>query len=363
MQNPADLAIIGPMPPPFGGISVHIKRLCPLLTSAGISWHLYNPTSLSGGPDVTSVAGRRQRWLARHALFSRENVTHFHGIDNTLARAAALPLCARGKKVILSYHNASTIPAMERLPRFERRLLEAQLKTASAVHVVNDAMADSLRAWGIAEERLFSFPAFLPPTDAETHRAGLPQDVLAFMARCSPCLVAIGAAESTARHSDVYGLGMLVDLIEDLRSTLPEVGLVLFLHINSRESDPPIRALLERIQAKGLGNHMLLVRHEGECFPAFAAADMYLRPTSTDGDALAVRESLWLGTPAVASDAASRPIGTVLFRSGDRESFAQVVGDTWRNVEQVRSEIGRLPHEDPSKTVIEMYQRVMSASA
>jgi glycosyltransferase involved in cell wall biosynthesis len=60
-------------------------------------------------------------------------------------------------------------------------------------------------------------------------------------------------------------------------------------------------------------------------------ADIVLRPTNTDGDALTVREGLFLGKPVIASDVVIRPKDTKLFKTRDADSLAQVIGDIIRN--------------------------------
>ena len=46
-------------------------------------------------------------------------------------------------------------------------------------------------------------------------------------------------------------------------------------------------------------------------------SDIVLRPTNTDGDALTVREALFLGKKVLASDIVERPEGTILFKTRD----------------------------------------------
>jgi hypothetical protein len=46
-------------------------------------------------------------------------------------------------------------------------------------------------------------------------------------------------------------------------------------------------------------------------------ADIVLRPTNTDGDALTIREALYLNKTVIASDVVKRPSGTILFKSRD----------------------------------------------
>ena len=54
-------------------------------------------------------------------------------------------------------------------------------------------------------------------------------------------------------------------------------------------------------------------------------ADVLLRTTVFDGDAISVREALHLGTPVIATDNGMRPEGVELIMSGDRNGLAEAV--------------------------------------
>ena len=84
------------------------------------------------------------------------------------------------------------------------------------------------------------------------------------------------------------------------------------------------RALADALGARGYGDR---VRALGELphesvLAVLRASDVFLRPTRADGDSMCVREALAMGCRVVASDAAARPPGTVVFRAGDVEGFA-----------------------------------------
>ena len=63
----------------------------------------------------------------------------------------------------------------------------------------------------------------------------------------------------------------------------------------------------------------------------FAAAgllensDVFVRPTTSDGDSVSIRECLFLGTPVVASDAAVRPAGCKIFPTRDYDQMLAAV--------------------------------------
>jgi len=59
--------------------------------------------------------------------------------------------------------------------------------------------------------------------------------------------------------------------------------------------------------------------------PVLAACDVFVRPTTSDGDANSVREALALGVPTVASDVVERPDGAIPYKCGDAKDFARAV--------------------------------------
>jgi glycosyltransferase involved in cell wall biosynthesis len=357
----ADLALIGPYPPPYGGISIHLKRLAPLLEREGIRWTHYNiSSSTAAGRNVRSVYRFRRAWLAALAFTARERVLHFHAPDDVLARSVSLPVTRlRGCKVIHSFHNSRTIVDPGSLPPFRRALLRRELLDAAAVHVVNPALIDALLKFDVPPERIFVYPAFLPPNPNDKDARSFPQHLVGFLRTHRPALVAIGDPRSVWRGQPIYGLDMTVDLMEALQGELPEIGLLIFLHIGSGLDDRETRALLDRIERKGLSHRVRVVELRRECWPAFTHADLYVRPTLTDGDAVAVREALWLGTPVVTTNVGERPEGTILCPVGDQSAFIDAVRESWANIGEVKQRVRALRLEDPSERVLSMYRGVL----
>ncbi|HRU61231.1 MAG TPA: glycosyltransferase, partial [Bacteroidia bacterium] len=61
---------------------------------------------------------------------------------------------------------------------------------------------------------------------------------------------------------------------------------------------------------------------------------VYVRPTRSDGDALAVREALAAGVPVIASDVAPRPTGVTIFPSGKVDALATALEAVLNNSER-----------------------------
>ncbi len=70
---------------------------------------------------------------------------------------------------------------------------------------------------------------------------------------------------------------------------------------------------------------MMLVQADLSFVKLIEYSDIIVRPTCTNGDPLTVREALYLGKPAVASDVVSRPEETTPFKNRDYMDMANAI--------------------------------------
>lgn len=82
------------------------------------------------------------------------------------------------------------------------------------------------------------------------------------------------------------------------------------------------------IEKLDLQENFLLLNENLSFVRLIEQADIVLRPTNTDGDALTVREALYLGKPIIASDIVNRPLGTILFKSRDIDALEIILKET-----------------------------------
>ena len=88
--------------------------------------------------------------------------------------------------------------------------------------------------------------------------------------------------------------------------------------------------------------------------------DILLRTTKFDGDAISIREALFLGTPVIATDNKMRPDGIDLISIGDAEKLVEKI------VEIARRE--KLPRQTLTedrrniKAVVELYKSLETNS-
>jgi glycosyltransferase involved in cell wall biosynthesis len=308
--------LLGPLPPPYGGVSVHVERLVGRLRSAG---HDARPIAPQGRNEKLWTAYRR---IARE---SNGDVLHAHvaGLAHLVALGA---LAATGRRAVLTVHGQSLEDELHRVGPFGRQALRLALGRLAGLIAVNDRIADvAVREGGMAPERVARIPAFLPP-DREALRAAAPDAaVCRFLADHEPVVAA--NAFNLALHEGVplYGADLLPAIVAALRRRHPRAGALLYLATCEGDDAGRLAAVGAAAEAAGVARDLLVVTGSQPFGPALARADVLLRPTTTDGDAVSVREALWLGVPVVASDCVARPAGTILVSGRDPLAYAAAI--------------------------------------
>jgi hypothetical protein len=94
-------------------------------------------------------------------------------------------------------------------------------------------------------------------------------------------------------------------------------------------------------------DYFLLLNQEISFVNLIAASDIVVRPTNTDGDALTIREGLFLGKTVIASDVVTRPEGTVLFTTRNNEDLKNKITSAINEVKlNTKNQTSNLISED-----------------
>lgn len=325
MSTQDTIAILGGYPPPYGGVSNHVQRLVALLEEHSIPYRVYNAASRAENrPHVISVYSHRYLWMVGYTLWGREPTVYMMSDRLSAWVAGALMARVRGKRVIVQLRN-EYIADWEKKSSWRRAVAKAAMKTFSGVVAVNTYLAEVARKLGVDEDRLLWAPGFLPPLASSFDRKGVHPSVWRFLQDRSPVIAANGKV-LWYRDTDVYGLDLMVELARTLKPIYPDFALVVCFLESERPGEPErIAELRVQIARYGLQHHVLLNTHKGVFLPVLAEADVFLRPTSTDGDACSVREALAYGIPAVVSDCVPRPDGVYLFQNRNLDDLRRVV--------------------------------------
>jgi glycosyltransferase involved in cell wall biosynthesis len=360
-QRPtANLAILGSYPPPYGGVGVHVQRLCPLLDERGIHFVVYNATGDSGdGERIVPVRRGRRAWLIRFFLFGREPAIYLMSDRLTTWVMAALAVMFRGKRAIVRLRNAA-LPDWVAKSTWRRMLARFALRRMDGVVCVSKALHASARSLGVPPERLYWSPGFLPPADPSSDRGDVNPEVWEFMKGKSPIIAANGKVD-WYNGQDLYGLDQLLELAAHLKRDYPNVGVVVCMWNHLPEDEAYVEQLRKDAAARGLGESILFNSRSGVFVPVLAEADVFIRPTNTDGDANSVREALYLGIPTLASDAVERPAGTFQFRTRDVDDMEAKVRGILSDDKQRRRAVPALDPQERSR--IDAYLEMLESFA
>jgi len=301
--------LIGTYPPPLGGVSVFLHRHRRRLLAAGESVDVLDYGKLSRWKRVIA--------LVKLLLDPRGRAFDLNAMNFSVM--AVLMLRPFPKNVTYRIHGFGSAAQVRGIRRWVFREF---LRRADRIVLVNNALRAFYASHGYTlPSATVVEPAFLPPPlDEESAiRETYAPETLRFVESRRPLLVANAFRIVFHEGVDLYGLDLCLALVDEIRKEHPDVGLLLAL---AEVGDAPYYARLrDEVSRRGLDAHVHFMTGQRQLWPLLKAATVLLRPTTTDGDAISIREALYFGRPVVASDVVARPQGTVLFASRDLASF------------------------------------------
>ena len=351
------LAIIGVLPPPYGGVSTHLKGLLPYLDASDVDYAFYNiGPAIVSRPRVMNV-GKSLGWMARQFLRPHR----FYHIHTSKWWARVLFSClvrTRGGHLIVTAHGASLLKSISSKNPLKRILSRWATKSVLLVIATNEYIKTGLADHGFCADRIRVIPAFVPPSPSREDE--IPEEVLRFCENRGPILMAT-ASYTLIDGKDVYGLRAMVDLVRQLRGEHPTIGLVVFVARKKNARRDAFQDVLSEISHPPLCDHVLFHDSCSEFYPALRRCDLFLRPTTTDGDANSVREALWFDVPVIASDVIPRPSGCRTYRAGSQDDFC---GEVQKVLSEPQDETVRCDQTrvNPANQIVALYKEVLDVT-
>lgn len=344
-----DVAIIGGLPPPYGGVSVHIKRLLAHLDRAGIHYHLYN-TGLdpTASERITPVGRRGLKWFLQYLVCGREPVVYVHTSQWGIWAATWWLSRVRGKAVVIALHTDSLRRLWPVRGRPAKRAILAAFRAAHTLVAVNSHIRDFLEQTGGLGHKTVVIPAFIEPPDDPSNQTEIAPAVRSFCESHRPIILANGAPILYDDGRDLYGIDMTIEMAARLREVWPHIGVIWYVLKFPGWNPSYLNRMTDHIRRRNLDAHWLFVEPTGEMYPLFRSVDLFVRPTCSDGDAVSVREALYFRVPTVASDASPRPNGTIVFHSRDLEDYVAKVRDALASNDRERAK----PAEQPGSSAV-----------
>ena len=312
--------LLGPYPPPWGGVQTNLVALRDFLRRRGVTCAVVNLTQHRrlDGDDV--YYPRSGIEVIRLLLRLRYEVIHLHIGGNLSTRLVLLGLvCSMlpWAKVVLTFHSGGypSSPEGRRARPFTLRGLV--LRRFDRQIAVNQELVDFFRRVGCAPQSVRLIPPHAMPAATREHLTSteLPPSVNRFVAAHQPLMISISGLEPE------YDIPLQLEAVTAVRARYPRAGLLVV------GSGSLAGELSATCNAKPDREHILLAGDlpHAIALSAVARSDVLLRTTHYDGDAISVREALWLGTPVIATDNGMRPPGVRLVPVGDVAALADAV--------------------------------------
>jgi glycosyltransferase involved in cell wall biosynthesis len=310
MKKKHTVLIAGPLPPPAGGISVHIQRLAHLLNNqfsvdfideaSTVKPGYFHVKSLNLVQYIRKIAGSQ--------------VFFIHSGSRILKKIHILSGRLLGKKVIITLHGYG-----KRRGWPMRQIDGWFFNRAHKVILVNEGIFNRV---SINRRKAVVQHAFLPPvTELEP---ALPADIQEMLQaarqRNQPVCIANASRLDRLNGQDLYGVDMCIEACQYLLQQ-KQPATFIFIVTSMENGQEIFDNYRKRINETSLQDYFHLMHANVSFVKLVQEASVVLRPTNADGDALTIREALYLGKPVLASDVVSRPNGTRLFKTRNQDDF------------------------------------------
>jgi glycosyltransferase involved in cell wall biosynthesis len=325
--------IIGSLPPPIGGVTIHIDRFFNLFkdkTKFELSvLDIKKKTLFLKNSQIKSFFGIL-------LYFLKTKIVHIHISNDTVKLFFALLSKLMLKKVIYTHHNSLVK---------NRFVFKMMYKICDRVILVNEKeISKDL----IIKNKTEVIPAFLPPYQFEDLPHSLESEIKEFDNIISTnCYL-----YNLINGKHVYGFDLIVEAFYNLSKNKKINNTLLILVDPSNTTGEFVDSLVKN---KDFGTNKLLHITQNLDFVSLVKkSNITIRATRTDGDSLSIRESLYFNIPIIASDVTIRPAETIVFKSDDSVDLENKILNILENREDFEYE-----HINYGQKILDLYSEVL----
>jgi len=312
-------------------VSVHVKRLNKILNKDGHKTDVFYTSQKYKSKIINSVR------LFQLVYFNNYDIIHIHGYYRAYILGVFLSKYFKKLRIFYTGHNPRLFDGKNKLTSY---FIKKFIEKLDYLVVVGGHILENYKINKVKLPNNFMVQnAFLPPPMEEEEQIikKYSQETKKFISRKKPLIIANAWQISFYKNSDLYGLDLCIEVTSRLKKSFPEIGF-LFALANEDMNANYINKIKYQINKLGIKDNFHFMTGQKELWPLFKRADLSIRPTATDGDALSLREALYFNCPAIASNAVLRPEGTITFKSRDIDDLylkvskilpRQITGALW----------------------------------
>lgn len=319
------------IPPPYGGVSVYLYRLIKRLNADGISAGAYYLKENDISEFRTSPLYDCFEWddkmyrLKKIILHIKRilnaakfyEIIHIHGQE--LIYLHAFMYMLKRVKLIVTVHNSmigNFYHNSSYLTKWGLKYLAEH--DVQWIAVSEQSKQELLKLPFSFKNTISVIPAYIPDTDEQNT---LTEEMVAYVSNHKKIIAFYGRSFMQHNGEDVYGFKTIIRAYSRIKTKLnSSVGLILCI------SDISNKKCLQDLR-----EYAATYKVDKDIFwqlggikgirKLWQLSDLYIRPTSTDGDSVAVRDALAEGMYVLASDVCDRPDGVVVYKYNDDDDL------------------------------------------
>ena len=307
-----NILLIGSLPPPYGGISVHIQRLYEYIVNKGdrckILHNGLNKLKLTNSNDRITFTEIKKLLKIK----KMNPIVHFHvSALSNLSKIYLLSQFFYSQNKLITIHSGTFTKKIKEQSKLRRFFLRIVLKYFNYIIAVNTEqemlLIDKLN---IVNDNVIVIPAFIYPTASKKDTNCTE---ISLVEKSNKIKIVM-----SGYLQDFYGYDLVIDYLENHKKYL---GYFVFYGTNNEEYK---NRIIGRI--KDMNN----AYHFNDLTPQqfnwiLKKANIYVRNTDRDGDCVAIREAAYWGVKVCASSSVTRPKGAELFSFNNKLEFENAV--------------------------------------
>lgn len=313
------IAFWGAEAPPYGGMTVHIKRLSQHLQKNEWTVIQYNFDAVTRiEPYIKNISSITKWYLG--LWINNSPKIHYVITTRSHIRFLAALLRLKGKKVIIRVGGQSLENQIKSggLPKLFNVLSLNLSTTFIGVNVDITKVASRYTN----KEKIHLIQGFIPP---QIENKTAHNDIVTFFNNDGLKILATGQIFNKGK-SDIYGVYHFISSLKLLKKKSIKFNAVLVIY---GSQIPDFSENLKRlkfyiVQAK-LENDVFLHVSDDELWPIIKKCDVFVRPSITDGDANTIREALFFNKFVIASDCVPRPDSCYVYKNLDSVALAYAI--------------------------------------
>lgn len=288
------LCLVATFFPPIGGVTTYNERLLGYLKK--IKYDIV-PLDIRKSGKIKIIKA-----LIRHEIF-------YISMSNLMAMTLlVIFLKILNKTIILSVHQQFPLSGA-----ISEKLFESVLPFCHTCIVENK---ESLSHLSKRRINLLLNSAFIPPIiDSSLLDSSELTDTFRLLRKKYKKIFCTNAYNYVldAQNNELYAISDLIRIF----SELDDICLVV--------ADPSSYNYKNIKEEINIPSNVLFLHNVPSFIEVLKKSDCFIRATSTDGDSVSVRESLWLGIPTIATDVVTRPEHCLIFKYGEWEHLKRLI--------------------------------------